>query len=84
MDDNMLNSLPYIIISILALALVVVLVFAVRRKPRQNRLSPLSSLAFGCIIAGILFGENRILGYGLLGLGVIVAVVDIFLQEKRP
>jgi hypothetical protein len=32
----------------------------------------------GCIVAGILFGENRYLGYGVMAAGVIIAVIDIF------
>jgi hypothetical protein len=83
MNGKMINSLPYIAISIVALVIVAVLVFAIRGKEGHNRLSTLSGIAFGCIIAGLLFGENRILGYGLLGLGVLLAVVDIFMKGDR-
>lgn len=73
----------YIIISILALAVTAVLVFWIRGKSRQNRLSPLAGLAFAFIISGILFGDNRVIGYGLMGFGVVLAFVDIFLQRKK-
>ncbi len=73
----------YIAISILAIAVPAILVFWIRRSGRQNRLSPLAGLAFAFIISGIMFGENRFLGYGLMGFGIILAVVDIFLRRKN-
>jgi uncharacterized membrane protein len=78
----MINSLPYIIISIVGLVVVVFLVFFTRRKERANRLSTLAGLAFAFIIAGIMFGENRFLGYSLLAVGVVLAVADIFVKSK--
>jgi hypothetical protein len=71
-------SLPFILISIIAILIVAVLLFFVSKNRSENRLTPLAGLAFGFILAGILFGENRYLGYGLMGVGVIIAVIDIF------
>jgi hypothetical protein len=61
---------------------VILLAFVSSRDKRQNRLTPLAGLAFTFIIAGILFGENRILGYGLMGIGVLMAVIDIFINIR--
>jgi hypothetical protein len=36
----------------------------------------------GFVLAGILFGENRLVGYALLGIGVILAVIDIVRKSK--
>jgi len=71
-----------IIISIVVLAIIALLVFFLGKNRNENRLTPLAGLAFGFVIAGILFGENRFLGYGLLGIGVILSVVDIFVRSK--
>ncbi len=70
-------SLPFILISIIVILIVAVLFFFVSKNRSENRLTPLAGLAFGFILAGILFGENRYLGYGLMGVGVIIAVIDI-------
>jgi hypothetical protein len=78
----MINSLPYVIISIVVLLVVILLVFFIRGRQRTNRLSTLAGLAFAFIIAGIIFGENRFLGYGLMAVGVILAVADIFVKSK--
>lgn len=79
----MSTSQTYIAISILILLLIALVIFFVgRRGKRKTGLSPLAGLAFGFILAGILFGEEQILGYGLLGLGVLLAVIDIIVHRK--
>ncbi len=78
-------STIYVIVAILALAATAVLVFVAGRQASPRRLTPLAGLAFGLILAGLLFGENRWLGYGLLGLGVALAVGDmIYRLRTRP
>lgn len=71
----------YIAIAIVVLAVIAGLVyFSSRRK--EKRLTPLAGLAFAFVLAGILFGQEHWLGYGLLGIGVILAVVDMFRKGK--
>ena len=72
----------YIIISTAALAIVAVLVAFVFRRRAEKKLSPLAGFAFAFVLVGILFGENRIIGYSLMGIGVILSVVDIFIKMK--
>jgi len=76
-------SLPFILISIFVIVIVAVLFFFVSKNRNENRLTPLAGLAFGFILAGILFGENRFLGYGLMGVGVIIALIDIIDGARR-
>jgi amino acid transporter len=73
----------YIAVSIVVLAIIALLVFFVSKNKRENRLTPLAGLAFGFVLAGILFGENRFIGYGLMGVGVLLAVIDMFNKLKR-
>lgn len=75
-------SQMYIIISIIVLAVIALLVFVIGKKGSEKRLTPLASFAFAFVLAGILFGDNRLIGYGLMGIGVILAVVDIFNKLK--
>jgi hypothetical protein len=37
-------------------------------------------LALGFVLAGILFGIERLIGYGLMDIGVLLAVIDIYRQ----
>lgn len=73
----------YIAISIVVLAVVAILVFFVSKGRKDNRLTPLASLAFAFILAGIIFGENRFLGYALMGVGIILAVMDMVNRSRQ-
>ncbi len=67
----------YVAVAILVLAVVAGLAL-VRRGDRGARLRPLAGLAMGFVIAGLVFGsDERVLGYALMGVGVILAVVDV-------
>ncbi len=72
----------YILIAIIVLLAVVVVAFVLGRREPHNRLSPMAGLAFGFIIAGILFGDNPTLGYTMLGIGIILALADIIRRPK--
>jgi hypothetical protein len=72
----------WILISLAVLAAVALLIFRAGRAGKQNRLTPLAGLAFGFIMAGLVFGDERWLGYGLFAAGVILAVVDIVKRSR--
>ncbi len=76
------TSQIYIAISIVVLAAIALLVIFLGKSRKENRLTPLAGLAFGFILAGIFFGENRLIGYSLVGIGVILAVIDIVKKLK--
>ncbi len=71
----------YILISIIVLAIIMVILILTRKK-RQKSLSPLAGLAFALIIAGIIFGENCLIGYSLMGIGIVLAFIDIIRKLK--
>ena len=73
----------YIAVSIVVLAVIAILVFVAGKNKKEKRLTPLASFAFAFVLAGILFGEDRFIGYGLMGVGVLLAVVDIFNKSKK-
>ncbi|MCP4258613.1 MAG: hypothetical protein GY774_14100 [Planctomycetes bacterium] len=72
----------YIAISIVVLAIIALLVVFMGKSRKENRLTPLAGLAFGFILAGIIFADNRLIGYSLLAIGVIIAVIDILKKAK--
>jgi hypothetical protein len=67
----------YIVVSLVVLAVIALLFLFVTRHRKETRLTPLAGLAFAFIVAGVLLGENRLVGYGLMGVGVLLAVVDM-------
>jgi len=78
-------SFVYIVISIAAIAAVALLVFLVsgKKKVNKNRLTPLAGLAFSFVAGGIVFGDNRLIGYSLMGVGIVLAVIDIIIRMKQ-
>lgn len=73
----------YIAISIVVLAIIALLIFFVSKSKKEKKLTPLAGLAFAFILAGIIFGDDdRLIGYSLIGVGVILAVIDIFKKLK--
>jgi len=76
------TSQIYTAVSIITLAVIAFLVFFVSKNKKEKRLTPLASLAFSFVVAGILFGENRVIGYGLIGVGVLLAVMDMFNKSR--
>jgi len=82
-EERMGSSQVYVLISLLVLAIVAVLVFLVRNDSRANRLTPLAITAFAFVIAGIVFGDNKVLGYSLIGVGIALAVADILRKGRR-
>jgi uncharacterized membrane protein len=74
-------SQTYVLVSIIALALIaIVLILLGKKEPKP--LSKLAALAFVFIIAGVFFGDDRLISYSLMGAGVVLAVVDI-IRKKR-
>ena len=73
----------YILVAIAALAVVALLLFVVKGRRQGNNLTPLAGLAFACILAGILFNADRLISYGLMGIGVGLAVIDMFISMRK-
>lgn len=75
----MTPSQLYVAIVILFLALVFISI----KNSKPKRLSVLASIAFGLIVAGIVFGENRSISYSLLAVGIILSAVDAYMKSKK-
>ncbi|MDF2157073.1 hypothetical protein [Algoriphagus sp. CAU 1675] len=75
-------ELTYIVVLVLVLGLVFIMFF-VRKDKDQKGLSPIAGLAFALVIAGIFFGENQLVGYSLIALGVALAIWDIIKKARK-
>ncbi len=79
----MITSQIYIAISIVVLAIIALVVFFVNKNKKDKKLTPLAGLAFGFVLSGIVFGDDRLIGYSLMGIGIILAVIDIIKKSKK-
>lgn len=73
----------YIIIAILSLALILVIVYRLKRQNPEKKMTKLAALSFCFIIAGFIFGESRSVGYSLMGVGGLLALIDIVKKIKK-
>lgn len=76
------TSQIYIAISIILLAIVAIIASFRSRNYNTKRLTPLAGIAFGFVLAGIIFWDNRVVGYGLIGVGMILSVIDLVIKHR--
>ena len=74
----------WIAISIIALVVIVVLLLISRRKGKQL-LNPSNLLILGMsfVVLGIIFGDERVIGYSFIGVGVLLSVIDAIRNSKQ-
>jgi hypothetical protein len=74
----------YFGIAIVALAVIFLIIFLrSKQKPTQPRKpSTLALIGMLFVVLAIVAGENRWLGYSLIGFGVLLAVVDLIRNPK--
>lgn len=73
----------YVLIALVALAIIATLAFILRKDRKAARFTIFARLALACVLAGILFGENRWISYGLLGAGIVLALIDIVNKSRQ-
>lgn len=73
----------YISIAILALLIIIIAVFLVRKNKKREKLTPLTIIALVFVLAGPFFGDNRLIAYGLIGIGLLLAVIDIIKKSRK-
>jgi hypothetical protein len=73
----------YILVSIVVLAVIALFYFVLFKNKNGKRLSPFAGLAFGLILTGMFFLENRFVGYGFIGAGVVLAIADAIIKMRK-
>jgi hypothetical protein len=72
----------WIAISIIALVVIVVLLLIARGK-QYPKPSNLSILGMSLVVLGIIFGDDRVIGYSFIGVGVLLSVIDAIRNRKQ-
>jgi hypothetical protein len=76
------TSKIYCALAIIGLILLVVFVFFLPRQDNWSKFKPLTAIAIGAIIIGFIFIDNKLLGYILIGSGLILALFDNLRNKK--
>jgi len=72
----------WIAISIIALVVIVVLLLIARGK-QYHKPSNLATLGMSLVVLGIIFGDDRLIGYSFIGVGVLLSVIDAIRNRKQ-
>lgn len=73
----------YIFIAIIVLLIIAIAIFFIKNNKKQERLTPLAAIAFSFVLAGIIFSDNRLVGYILMGVGILLAMIDIIIKIRK-
>lgn len=73
----------YIAIALLVTALIVILLLFRPKKSSQKSFTLYTGMAYSLVLAGIIFWEERLLSYSLLGAGILLAVYDLIRKYQR-
>ena len=72
----------WIAISIVALVVIVVLLLTGRGK-QYRKPSNLAILGMSLVVLGLIFGDERLIGYSFISVGVLLSVIDSVRNRKQ-
>jgi hypothetical protein len=71
----------WIAISIVALVVIVVLLLIARGRQYQQP-SNLAIAGISLVVLGIIFGDSRVVGYSLIGVGILLSVMEAIRNRR--
>jgi lysylphosphatidylglycerol synthetase-like protein (DUF2156 family) len=71
----------WIAIAIVALVVIVVLLLIGRGRQYQQP-SNLAIVGICLVVLGIIFGDSRVIGYSLIGVGVLLSVIEAIRNRR--
>lgn len=72
------------LIAILIILLAFIFFMFFKGKFQKSRLTLLAGIAFGFVIVGLYISdEKRIVGYALLGIGFVLAIIDMIRKLNK-
>jgi ribose/xylose/arabinose/galactoside ABC-type transport system permease subunit len=77
------SNIAYILFAIVVLYIIAVVILRFSKVKNVQKISPIGGLAFAFVLAGLVLGQNRVVAYSLLGIGVALAIVDIVLRARK-
>lgn len=74
-------------VALLVIAVALVATVFMRRYGRKRghkEDDALQTLGTTLVVLGIIFGEDQLIGYSFIGVGVILSVVSVITRRRRP
>lgn len=76
-------SAAYVAIAVGVLAVLAVLFLVCVAGGGERRLMPLAALSLTCVVCGIVFGQERVVGYAFFLVGILLAIVDTVRRSRK-
>ena len=73
----------WLIVGIVILIVLAAIVFLISKK-RTNKENTLVTLATVFVVLGIVFGDDRLLGYSFIAIGILLSIVSVVGRRNRP
>lgn len=77
------TSQIYILIAVVALLIIAIVIFFVRKDKRREPLTPLAGFSLMFVLTGVMFGDDRLVAYSLMGTGILLAIIDIIIKRRK-
>jgi hypothetical protein len=77
-----LPAMMYIAIALIVFVILAVLLLYMGKIKGKKHPTRLTFIALFLVIAGILFGEDRLVGYSLIGCGILLSLLDIIIRYR--
>jgi hypothetical protein len=78
------DSMNFLMLTIVSLAAIFILVYLRFKNNTEKPITFMTGIAVGFVVAGIFAGEGRLAGYGLMGIGVLIALLDVWKKRSKP
>ena len=73
----------WLIFGIVILIVLAAVVFLISKK-RTNKENTLVTLGTVFVVLGIVFGDDRLLGYSFIAIGIMLSIVSVVGRRNRP
>lgn len=71
-------------ISVVAVLALIFIVFMWRNRMKRgfSEENAVQTLGISLVILGIIFGEDRLIGYSFIGAGVLLSIASLFMKKR--
>ena len=76
------KSQIYMAVIIIVLVIIAIHIFLLHRNKKTIMITPLTVLASGFVLLGIFLGEQRLLGYCIIGFGLFLSFIDLLIKYR--
>jgi drug/metabolite transporter (DMT)-like permease len=82
-DRELMDQWLWLLIAIGAAAIFVVVILLRRKKERTKEDNALLTLGLTLVVLGIIFGDDPLIGYSFIGVGVLLSIISAIKSRSK-